>query len=343
MQDLKDALQNAVFVLKMDSKATIKGMVAKLKEQGFDEQLWNTKSKALFVESIQNHYESLCESLLVNELDALKMEISITIEEAGKASFKLGSLLLKAREACENQQEFLDWVDSNFGIKKAWSFKLMKVSQVFEAEPWSKVATSVLYLLQAQANDEQMLEAKKFAEAGKLDIQTVKALLNPPVVPVRPPVATETQVEAKVSESVREALMGAEAQEVAPALQTVAAPAVPEVALSPVVDKSNDELLAQIADMSATIKQLTEQLAEATKPRLRSSSDMPMLRQFNSPLMHVRLGLSQQEAQSKEIILEAFKELCKAGYGRAHEAFALLDEARHVLVHQIKEVEEVAA
>lgn len=340
MKDLKDQLQDAVIIMRMDNKATIKGMVEKLTEQGFDSQLWNTKSKALFIESIQNHIEHLNETMLTTELDSLKLEISATIEEAGKASFKLGSLLLKARDACENQQEFLEWVDFNFGIKKAWAFKLMKVSQVFEGEPWCNVATSVLYILQSQANDEQMLEAKKFAEAGKLDIQTVKALLNPPVIPVKAAVASNEQIEQKVSESVQTALMDTEPKDVAPAVEQSLPAAV--ASLPPVVDKSNEELLAQIADMTATIKQLTEQLSEATKPRLRSSSDMPMLRQFNSPLMHVRLGLSQQEAQSKEIILEAFKELCKAGYGRAHEAFPLLDEARHVLIHQIKEVEEAA-
>lgn len=343
MKDLKDQLQDAIIIMRMDSKSTIKGMVEKLAEQGFDSQLWNTKSKALFIESLQMYIDNLCENLLTTELDSLKLEISATIEEAGKASFRLGSLLLKARDACENQQEFLDWVDFNFGIKKAWAFKLMKVSQVFEGEPWCSVATSVLYILQAQANDEQMLEAKKFAEVGKLDIQTVKALLNTPVAPVRPVAATENKIEQTEAASVQAALMSTEAQEVAPALQPVASAVTPEISLSPVVDKSNSELLAQIADMSSTIKQLTEQLAEATKPRLRSSSDMPMLRQFRSSLMHVRLGLSQQEAQSKEIILEAFKELCKAGYGRAHEAFVLLDEARHTLIHQIKEVDEVAA
>ena len=342
MKDLKDQLQDAVIIMRMDSKATIKGMVEKLTEQGFDSQLWNTKSKALFIESIQMHIDRLSESMLTTELDSLKLEISATIEEAGKASFKLGSLLLKARDACENQQEFLEWVDFNFGIKKAWAFKLMKVSQVFEGEPWCNVATSVLYILQSQANDEQMLEAKKFAEAGKLDIQTVKALLNPPVIPVKAAVTSNEQIEQKVSESVQTALMDTAPKEVAPAVEQ-SLPAAAVASLPPVADKSNEELLAQIADMTATIKQLTEQLSEATKPRLRSSSDMPMLRQFNSPLMHVRLGLSQQEAQSKEIILEAFKELCKAGYGRAHEAFPLLDEARHVLIYQIKEVEEVAA
>lgn len=338
MTNAIEHLHNALIIMRTDNKATIKGMVAKLTEQGFDDALWDTKSKALFIDSIDAHAKELAESCLVSELDALKVDISKVINEAGKSAFELGQLLLKAREACDSQQEFLDWVDTNFGIKKAWAFRLMKVSQVFSGEPWTSVAVSVLYTLQAQASDEQMAEARKFAEAGKLDINTVKALLAPPLP--TPPVkaATPATEPTKVSSSVQEALMTVEAKDVSPTVE-VKQPQQ-EVAQYTTVD--NSDLLAKIADMSETIRQLTEQLAEATKPRLRSSNEMPMLRQFNSPLMHVRLGLSQQEAQSKDVILEAFKELCKAGYGRAHEAFPLLDEARHVLIHQITEVEAAA-
>ncbi|QHJ80743.1 MAG: hypothetical protein [Bacteriophage sp.] len=334
-----DNLFDALITMRTNNKVTIKGMVAKLTEQGFDPELWDTRSKFLFIESIDAHAKELADNCLVSELDALKVDISRVIADAGKSAFELGNLLLKAREACETQQEFLDWVDTNFGIKKAWAFKLMKVSQVFTAEPWASVATSVLYTLQAQASDEQILEARKFAEAGSLDLNTVKALLAPPVAVVKQQQASDDKVAQRAAESTQEALMSVEPLDVAPAVE----PEQPKApVLSPVVDKGHDELLMQVSQMTETIRQLTEKLAEATKPRLRSSSDMPMLRQFNSSLMHVRLGLSQQEAQSKDTILEAFRDLCKAGYGRAHEAFALLDEARHVLIHQIAEMEVAA-
>ena len=336
MTNAIDDLMNALIVMRTDNKATIKGMVAKLTEQGFNAELWDTKSKALFIESIDAHAKSLADTCLVSELDALRADISKVIADAGKAAFELGSLLLQAREACETQQEFLDWVDSNFGIKKAWAFKLMKVSQVYSGDPWCNVATSVLYTLQAQATDEQMLEAKKFAEVGKLDMQAVKSLLNPPVAAPAPKPVNDEAVSKKAQESTADALMSVVPRDVAPDIE----PEQPKApVLSPVVDKTQEGLLLQVAEMTETIRKLTEQLAEANKPRLRTSSDMPMLRQFHSPLMHVRLGLSQQEAQSKETILEAFRELCKAGYTRAHEAFPLLDEARHVLIHQIAEVE----
>lgn len=327
-------LHNALIIMRTDNKATIKGMVAKLTEQGFDAALWDTKSKALFIDSVDAHAKELAESSLVTELDALKVDISKVINDAGKAAFELGSLLLKAREACDNQQEFLEWVDSNFGIKKAWAFKLMKVSQVFSGEPWTSVAVSVLYTLQAQASDEQLAEARKFAEAGKLDISTVKALLAPPLpVPAKPSATTEEPM--KVSSSVQEALMSVEAKEVSTVVEVK--PAAQEPVVSPVVDNSSSELLAKIADMSETIRQLTEQLAEANKPRLRQAVEMPMLPQFSSPCLYARLGLSADEANSKDKILEAFKALCKAGYGRQQvEAFALIDEARHELIKALE-------
>lgn len=329
-------LHNALIIMRTDNKATIKGMVAKLTEQGFDAALWDTKSKALFIDSIDAHAKELAESSLVTELDALKVDISKVINDAGKSAFELGSLLLKAREACDSQQEFLEWVDENFGIKKAWAFRLMKVSQVFSGEPWTSVAVSVLYTLQAQATDEQMAEARKFAEAGKLDISTVKALLAPPLPVAAKPVAQPAEP-AKVASSVQEALMSVEPKDVSTAVEVKPAPQ--ESTVSTAVD--SNELLAKIADMSETIRQLTEQLAEANKPRLRPVVEMPMLPQFSSPCLYARLGLSADEANSKDKILEAFKALCKAGYGRQQkEAFALIDEARHEL---IKALEAVAA
>lgn len=333
MTNAIDHLMNALMILRTDNKSTIKGMVAKLTEQGFDAELWDIKTRASFIESIDAHMRKLGEDLLVTELDALKSDISRVIADVGKSSFELGNLLLKAREEFNNQNDFLEWVDSNFGIKKSWCFRLMKVSQVFTADPWASVATSVLYILQQQATDEQMLEARKFAEAGKLDLPTVKALLAPPL-PVVKPAVNEQAVAEKASESVRTALMDVSPVEVSEAVETPPAAAVahtaPEV-LSTTVDKGRDELLLQVAQMTETIRQLNQALAEANKPRLRSSSDMPMLPQFQSKHMHVRLGLDAEEAKDKDAVLEAFRALCKAGYGRAHEAWTLLDEARHNL------------
>lgn len=334
MTNAIDHLMNALTVLRMDNKSTIKGMVAKLTEQGFNSELWDIKSRASFIDSIDAHMCKLSEELLVTELDALKADISRVIADAGKASFELGNLLLKAREEFNNQNEFLDWVDANFGIKKAWCFKLMKVSQVFTAEPWAAVATSVLYVLQSQATDEQLLEARKFAEAGKLDMPTVKALLAP-VLPVVKPAVDSQKVESKAAESVQTALMSVEPVEVSETVEPAPAAAVAPVAavLSPVVDKEKNEMQLQIAQLTETVRQLNAALAEANKPRLRSGSDMPMLPQFHSKYMHVRLGLDAEEAKDKDAVLEAFKALCKAGYGRAHEAWNLLDEARHTLCH----------
>ena len=61
-----------------------------------------------------------------------------------------------------------------------------------------------------------------------------------------------------------------------------------------------------------------------------------MLPQFSSTCMYARLGLAAEDAADKAKILEAFKSLCKAGYGRQHEAYSLLDEARHKLIHAME-------
>lgn len=343
MNSLIDNLHNALIIMRTNNRATIKGMVAKLTEQGYDAELWDTQSRSSFIESIDRVVKELAEKLLVTELDALKIDISNTIAEAGKASFELGKLLLKARDACESQQEFLDWVDSNFGIKKAWAFRLMKVSQVFSGEPWCNVATSTLYILQAQATDEQLLEAKKFAEAGKLDLPTVKALLAPALPVVKAPVDSK-KVEIKAAESVQEALMSVEPVDVSESLEERTEPQGSHDAarLAPVADNERSEMLLQIAQLTETVRQLNAALAEANKPRLRSGSDMPMLPQFHSKYMHVRLGLDAEEAKDKAVVLDAFKALCKAGYGRAHEAWNLLDEARHNLCHAAEAQEATA-
>lgn len=336
MQDLIKAIHDSIINLRSNSKVTIKSVVAELKTLGLDCSEWDSlKSKEAFCNALKDCASEINDATAETELDALKAEINLTIAEAGSTSFKLGNLLNKAREACENQQEFLDWVDSNFGIKKAWAFRLMKVSQVFKGSPWNTVAVSALYTLQQQATDEQMAEARKFAEAGKLDINTVKSLLNPPVAQVitKPAVKLE-EVEKKVNESVQEALMDTKPQDVQARIVTTEQPK-PEVQQSTTVDNSG--LQQRIEELLEANAKLTSQLAELTKPRLQQSN-MPMLPQFNSSCMYARLGISQEDAADKGKILEAFKALCRAGYGRTHEAYPLMDEARHELCQQFQEV-----
>lgn len=343
MQKLIDALNASVFTLRTKGKATIKAEVATLTEAGVPCDELDTSSKAAFIESMEAMANELVETETLNALESLKVEIAHTIEQSGATSFKLGKLLTEAREACENQQEFLEWVDSNFGIKKAWAFKLMAVSKRFEGEPWTSVAISVLYVLHSQATEEQLLEARKFAEAGKLDIATVKALLMPPVPVVAKTEPVVTDADKRATASVQAALMDTTPHDVKGVEATpapVIKPATPEP-LAAVVQPKGDtlELQEQLERAMATISELTNQIAELTRPRITSSSQMPMLPQFSSKSLYARLGLDASEQPGKAEILEAFRALCKAGYGRTHEAFKLIDEARHELIHSL----EVAA
>lgn len=344
MQNIISTCQDVFIKLRMDSKYTIKAAVADLTAAGLNDSLWDTKTRISFIDSISAHIEQLSESVLVNELDSLKAEITAVIETAGNSHFELGGLLLKARDACDSQAEFLEWVNTNFGIKKTWAFSLMKVAQVFEGEPWNRVPVKVLYVLQAQATDEQLAEAKKFAEAGKLDTAAVKALLQPPVAAVKPTVSTAEPEALRAAESVAAALIS---DSVAPAepVEPEAEPEIkaPEQLTAATESPEVQQYQIRITELLDTVQQLSAQVAELTKPRLRTGADLPMLPQFSSECMYARLGLSQQDAASKEKVLDAFKALCKAGYGRQHkEAFALLDEARHELCHAT-EAQEVAA
>lgn len=337
MTNAIDALHNALIIMRTDNKATIKGMVAKLEEQGFDSALWDTKTKVTFIESIDAKAKELFETTLVTELDALKIEITETINKMGENLLQLGRLLNQARDAHDSQAEFLEWVDVNFSIKKAYAFRLMKVAKVFTDEAWQGVPVIVLHNLQAQATDEQVEQARKLALAGEFNSTAdLNKLLGVPDKPAVKPTKPAEQQITRAAESVQNALIESGNADV-----KVEIPAAHSGAQEPQQDVS--ELLSKIDSMAETINQLTKQLAEANKPRLSNANLMPMLPQFTSKSMYARLGLDHADNPTKADVLEAFKALCKLGYGRAHqEAFALIDEARHNLCNSA-EVVEVAA
>ena len=125
MSNKIEAVTNAIVTIRTDAKATIKAVSASLESAGVDLTTVSTKTKALFAENLRSlldtfvdEEKALAEANALTELESIKVDIESTIQRAGSSSFELGSLLLKAREACENQQEFIDWVDSNFGIRR---------------------------------------------------------------------------------------------------------------------------------------------------------------------------------------------------------------------------------
>lgn len=341
MQNINESL---LAIIKGFDKMTVKAALAEVDALGVDVGSLNTKTREGFITSLDQLRVSLNEAAVVeeeatlmSELDCLEGEIKATIADAGKATFHLGELLLKAKDAHESTPDFLKWVDEKFGIKKAWAYRLMKVASVFQEDAWKGTAVEVLYTLQSQATDSQLEQARELAEAGKLNRKTLSELLEPVAPPVKQVEQPEPQSSQKLLQQAADSLIAsaAEPQE--------AAPQLPESSIldsKPQEDKEDlmelvRDLREQLALQQQQNAELMKQIAEANKPRI-AASNAPMLPQFSSACMYARLGLAAEDAADKSKILEAFKSLCKAGYGRQHEAFSLLDEARHKLIHAME-------
>lgn len=283
-----------------------------------------------FEQALDGIDKPLLEEEQLTALDQLAYEIKKELQVVGSSYFNVGNLLIEAQEASENNTEFLQWVDDNFNIKKAWCYRLMKVAKVFKDEIWCNTSTQVLYTLQAQANDEQMIEARLLAENDNLNHETLSILLSP----VKLTISTEElSGEAPPLDAGFTFDSGTDTViNIGKSATNVAASPTPEV---------EDKLLSKIAELTATQAELLLRLEESQRiilemkqPMLRKEP-LHMLRQFASKDYAVRLGLSSEESKDKAAILDAFKSLCKFGYGRGHEAFALLDEARHELIHAL--------
>lgn len=341
MQNINESL---LTIIKGFDKSTIKDALEAVNSLGVDVSTLNTKSREGFIHSldslrVQLQDEELAkgEASALTELECLEGEIKATIADAGKATFHLGELLLKAKDAHESTPDFLKWVDEKFGIKKAWAYRLMKVASVFQEDVWKATAVEVLYTLQSQATDSQLEQARELAEAGKLNRKTLSELLEPVAPLVKQVEQPEPQSSQKLLQQAADSLIAsaAEPQE--------AAPQLPESGVldsKPQEDKENlmelvRDLREQLALQQQQNAELMKQIAEANKPRI-AASNAPMLPQFSSTCMYARLGLAAEDAADKAKILEAFKSLCKAGYGRQHEAYSLLDEARHKLIHAME-------
>lgn len=341
MQNINDSL---LAIIKGFDKMTVKAALAEVDKMGVDVSSLNTKTREGFITSLDQLRISINEAAVVeeeatlmSELDCLEGEIKATIADAGKATFHLGELLLKAKDAHESTPDFLKWVDEKFGIKKAWAYRLMKVASVFKEDAWKATAVEVLYTLQSQATDSQLEQARELAEAGKLNRKTLSELLEPVAPAIKQVEQPEPQSSQKLLQQTADSLISsaAEPQE--------AAPQLPESSVldsKPQGDKEDlmelvRDLREQLALQQQQNAELMKQITEANKPRI-SASNAPMLPQFSSACMYARLGLAAEDAADKAKILEAFKSLCKAGYGRQHEAYSLLDEARHKLIHAME-------
>lgn len=285
------------------------------------------------------------ENTLVSVREAATVEIKQHLDNIGTSYIKVGSLLNELRGDFEGQKDFLAYVESEFGIKKAQCYKLMSVARVFEGDDRFKgVAMRVMLALVPFADENIIMEkAAELAAAGKLDTNAVNATIEPKKEPKAETVQSKAEA-VKPQENATEAVESQETQspQVVPPMSD---PDTDEFA--PWEDESKQESPkaapldntvntenAAMAGLLAQIKALTEQLQAAndriaalTSARESKKAAAPMLPQFKSSCFYARLGLSAEEATKKTAVNKARRELVKLGYGEGHEAWPLISEA----------------
>lgn len=285
------------------------------------------------------------ENTLVSVREAATAEIKQHLDNIGTSYIKVGACLNELRGDFEGQKDFLAYVESEFGIKKAQCYKLMSVARVFEGdERFKGVAMRVMLALVPFADESIIMEkAAELAANGKLDTAAVNALIEPK----KEPKIETVQSKAEPVKPQENATAAAESQETqAPqAVPPVSEPdndesapweeeSKPEAPKAAPLDNTANTENAAIAGLLAQIKALTEQL-QAANDRIASLSSAreskkaaaPMLPQFKSSCFYARLGLSAEEATKKTAVNKARRELVKLGYGEGHEAWPLISEA----------------
>lgn len=285
------------------------------------------------------------ENTLVSVREAATAEIKQHLDNIGTSYIKVGACLNELRGDFEGQKDFLAYVESEFGIKKAQCYKLMSVARVFEGDDRFKgVAMRVMLALVPFADENIIMEkAAELAADGKLDTNAVNALIEPKKEPKTETVQPKADT-VKHQENATEAAESQETQapqEVQPATASEAEESAPwedeskpEAPKAAPLDNTANTENAAMAALLAQIKALTEQLQAAndriaalTSARESKKAAAPMLPQFKSSCFYARLGLSAEEATKKTAVNKARRELVKLGYGEGHEAWALISEA----------------
>lgn len=285
------------------------------------------------------------ENILVSVREAATAEIKQHLDNIGTSYLRVGACLNELRGDFEGQKDFLAYVESEFGIKKAQCYKLMSVARVFEGDDRFKgVAMRVMLALVPFADENIIMEkAAELAANGKLDTNAVNALIEPKKEPKAETVQSKAEP-VKPQENATEATESQETQ--APqAVPPMSEPdtdesapwedeSKPEAPKAAPLDNTANTENAAMAGLLAQIKALTEQLQAAndriaalTSARESKKAAAPMLPQFKSKCFYARLGLSAEEAEKKTAVNKARRELVKLGYGEGHEAWALISEA----------------
>lgn len=260
----------------------------------------------------------------------IEIDINKHLGTVASSAMRVGGLLLIAREFHESTDKFIKWAEDKFSIKKAQVYKLMKVHQEFgQDERLEGVSMRVLYMLTGQSQ-EVVQKAAALASTGRLDSQAAAALtgktinLTPePKEPAKPAAVKPVIEDAEI-------VTGAQSDLPFDTGASVITPAkVPPASAQSATGHTVEGLLAQIAELTKTIEELT-------KPKAPKVAAMPMLKQFKSSKPYVVLGLDSDAPAGINQVRAAYRELAAIWNQDSNpEAFKLITEARDALLAEI--------
>lgn len=273
--------------------------------------------------------------------EEIAVEIRTHLDNIGTSYMAVGRALNEVRADFDKGADFLAWVDAEFGIKKAYAYRLMKIAETFGNDSrWSGVAMRVLAVMTQHIDNTELVEkAAELAAEGKLDTKSLDAL----IAPVKPVEESKPEPKQPQADDVKspEHLPEETEQEDEPPFDVETPVEVEEVraeAPKPVQDDESDRikgLLSLIQTLRDTNDQLVQELAAMRNERQAKKAVAPMLPQFKSSCFYARLGLSAEEATKKTAINKAKRELVKLGYGEGHEAWNSISEAVDNLLSNI--------
>lgn len=277
-----------------------------------------------------------------SKINSIAKRINTKLANLHKTSIEVGQLLAEAKELHDNQKEFLKWAGNEFGLGKAWTYKLIKVADTFGGDDrFQGVASSVLYAIASQASEEIIEACAVLAENGELDIKAFKALMvkakkeaeasNP--APVQPSKASSKAVAEVVkqldAQSEKVAEVAATESEKPPFDTEPSKTSTEESSELTALREQNEKLLNRIAE-------LTEQVASMNKPKAAPKAEAPALPHFTSKNKAIRLGLTPTQARDEATIRKVYRELVKAGYSKGHECYESITNAKDELLAKIK-------
>lgn len=113
-------------------------------------------------------------------LNALALEIKANLKEIGVKTFKTGALLLEAKGSFDKSSDFLKWSESKIGLKKAQTYKLMKIATTFaDDEELQVLSATALYTLTTASEDVLDTIRAIVSDGGVVTNEVLEGILYP--------------------------------------------------------------------------------------------------------------------------------------------------------------------